>query len=436
MSSKLKPWAESTLSAHVKESVSICAYSCTMLRGHNHSLTHLRTVDGDLCSSFHEACLKLGLLEDDSQYHLAMEEAIVSNSPASIRTLFAVILAWCEPSNPLEIYNNHKEAMVEDFLHQQRILQRDDDIEVNDDIFNLALNDLQEKVISMGGRQLSEYGLPQPQAVDNERLTREYRREISYDQGEQQAYVEHNAALLTADQCNVYNCFCSMIDRNEGGLLFLDAPGGTGKTFLINLILAKIRSEGKIALATASSGIAATLLIGGRTLHSTFKIPLDLNAIDIPVSSVKRGTALCKVIQEAKAIIVDEAPMTNRRAFEALDRTLRDLTGNNHPMGGICTLLCGDFRQILPVIPRGTRGNIVDACVKKSYLWDNVFVKHLQTNMRVHLCGDQAAGQFADQLLAIGDGKFLTDIGTTDVVQLPETMGTFVCNIVELMSRV
>jgi len=39
-----------------------------------------------------------------------------------------------------------------------------------------------------------------------------------------------------------------MVDRNEGGILFLDAPGGTGKTFLVNLILAKIRSEGKIAL--------------------------------------------------------------------------------------------------------------------------------------------------------------------------------------------
>ena len=74
---------------------------------------------------------------------------------------------------------------------------------------------------------------------------------------------------------------------DEGGMLFLDAPGGTGKTFLINLILAKLRSEGKIALATASSGIATTLLTGGLTLHSTFKIPLDLHAMDIPIYSIK-----------------------------------------------------------------------------------------------------------------------------------------------------
>ena len=72
-------------------------------------------------------------------------------------------------------------------------------------------------------------------------------------------YVELNLPLLTSDQCEVYDCFCSMIDGDEGGILFLDAPGGTGKTFLINLILAQLRLEGKIALATASSGIAATL---------------------------------------------------------------------------------------------------------------------------------------------------------------------------------
>jgi len=105
-------------------------------------------------------------------------------------------------------------------------------------------------------------------------------------------------------------------------------------------------------------------------------------------------------------------------------------------MGGICTLLCGDFRQILPVIPQGIRGNLVDACVKKSYLWDNVVVKHLQTNVRVHLCGDQATGQFSDQLLTIGDGKFPTDDDTNDIVQLPETTGMFVSSINELMSRI
>ena len=66
---------------------------------------------------------------------------------------------------------------------------------------------------------------------------------------------------------------------------------------------------------------------------------------------------------------------------------------------------CWDFRLILPVIRDGTRGNIVDSCLKKSFLLDHVIVKHLHTNMRVQLHGDEAAGEFASRLLAIGDGK-------------------------------
>ena len=56
--------------------------------------------------------------------------------------------------------------------------------------------------------------------------------------------------------------------------MFLDAPGGTGKTFLINLVVKKLIIEKKIVIATATSGIAATLLLRGQTCHSAFKIPL------------------------------------------------------------------------------------------------------------------------------------------------------------------
>ena len=59
----------------------------------------------------------------------------------------------------------------------------------------------------MGGRELSEYGLPQPQTVDNDRFAWECSREIDYDRGEQQVYVDHNVPLLTADQQDVYDCF-------------------------------------------------------------------------------------------------------------------------------------------------------------------------------------------------------------------------------------
>ena len=103
----------------------------------------------------------------------------------------------------------------------------------------MALTELQDKLYSMGDRQLSSYGLPQPQAVDLQRLSQEYFREINYSVVEQEAYLQSNEPLLTEDQRDVYNYLCGLIERGEGGIVFLDAPGGTGKTFLI---LAKLRS--------------------------------------------------------------------------------------------------------------------------------------------------------------------------------------------------
>ena len=74
----------------------------------------------------------------------------------------------------------------------------------------------------------------------------------------------------------------------------------------------------KIALVPASSGLAATLIPGGRTIHSI------LTHCDVPLCSIKKCTSLARVIREACPIIVDEAPMSNKFEFEALDRSLRE----------------------------------------------------------------------------------------------------------------
>ena len=81
---------------------------------------------------------------------------------------------------------------------------------------------------------------------------------------------------MTSDQQNVFITFIQAVQDKQKDMFFLDAPGGCGKTFLIETILSTIRSERKIAIDTASSGLAATLLTGGRTVHSTFKVDLDI----------------------------------------------------------------------------------------------------------------------------------------------------------------
>jgi hypothetical protein len=93
---------------------------------------------------------------------------------------------------------------------------------------------------------------------------------------------------LTPDQYNVYKSVLHTIDNGNGGLIFLDAPGGTGKTFLLNLLPVKGRQTGKIALAVTASGIPAILLTGGRTAHSAFKLTLNLAHCETPTCNIKK----------------------------------------------------------------------------------------------------------------------------------------------------
>ncbi len=112
-------------------------------------------------------------------------------------------------------------------------------------------------------------------------------------------------------------------------MFFLDGLGGTGKTHVYGLLLAKVKSQRRIALAVTSSGIAALLLEGGRTAHSRFKIPIDLH--EQSTCMIAPRTNLALLIQQTYLIIWDEAPMVHRHAFEAVHRSLRDLMRPMNP---------------------------------------------------------------------------------------------------------
>lgn len=129
------------------------------------------------------------------------------------------------------------------------------------------------------------------------------------------------------------------------------------------------------------------LLDGGRTAHSRFKIPIELN--NESTCNIKCGSPEAQLIIRSSLIIWDEAPMTNRYAFEALDRTLRDIMKEvdpefkNIPFGNKIILFGGDFRQILPVIKNGTKNQIINASIKSSTLWQHMIKFHLKINMRI-----------------------------------------------------
>ena len=104
--------------------------------------------------------------------------------------------------------------------------------------------------------------------------------------------------------------------------------------------------------------------------------------------------------------------MIHRHAFEAVNRSLLDVQDHpDLPFGGVVLVSGGDFRQTLPVVPRGGRAETVSACIKRSDLWRHVTTLRLTINIRVQQLGSGAAipdasiQEFANWLLFIGEGR-------------------------------
>uniref|UniRef100_A0A8D8T3L0 ATP-dependent DNA helicase n=1 Tax=Cacopsylla melanoneura TaxID=428564 RepID=A0A8D8T3L0_9HEMI len=398
------------------------------------SFQDIRTVNGETCVTYRDACQRLELLENDSHWEHTLGDAVLSSSPHQIRTLFAIILSSCFPSNPEELWNKYKNDMADDILHRMR-RSGNPDLQFSAEIYNEALILIEDLCLMMSNKRLNQLGMTPPNRPMHDAFNQELLRETQYDHNAMRETIEKDLPLLNQQQKYAYDKLMKVVNDGSGGIYFLDAPGGTGKTFLITLILATIRSQNGIALALASSGIAATLLEGGRTAHSALKLPLNMQTSENPTCNLSKNCGMAKVLQQCKMIVWDECTMAHKKSMEALDRTMRDFRNNQNIFGGTMILLAGDFRQTLPVIPRATPADELNACLKSSVLWKHVKVLTLNMNMRVELQNDDSGRMFGKQLLDIGNGKIPSD-PVTGCISFPLNFCQFAESKSDLIQKV
>ncbi|GJX56922.1 DNA helicase [Tanacetum coccineum] len=218
--------------------------------------------------------------------------------------------------------------------------------------------------------------------------------------------------MMVHGQRQIYDRVIDAATKDQQALIFVYGHGGTMKTFLWKVPINALRSEGQIMLVVASSGIASLLLPAGRTAYSRFKLPLDL--IDDSICNIKNNTHIGVLLAETSLIIWDESPMNDRRCFETLDRTLRDIMDVPDKLfRGKLVVLGGDFRQTLPVKKGRSKAEIIAASIAKSHLWNHFKVYTLIENMRLQQPGmndnkRHSSSSFATWLLDVGNGKIGT----------------------------
>ncbi|GBN28218.1 hypothetical protein AVEN_191803-1 [Araneus ventricosus] len=324
------------------------------------SFEDLKTVDGIECNTFQQACKMQGLLEGDQYWYGTLNEAIQTRAPFQLRLLFAMICGFGEVNDIPELWFRYKDALNEDFVRQYS----------EDSGPQYALAEIEEflKHYNLNLKKLKLPTVHLPDALSNV---------PSFDILVEQQKGQINAQKLNEEQKLVFDIILKAIYDNKedtSRLFFLDGPAGTGKTFLYNTLLPTIRGKRHDITPVASTGIAATLLNGGRTAHSVFKISIVLNATS--TCNVKPSTQKAKLIYDTKLIIWDEAPMTHVHAFIAVDGLLQDLAICSLLFGVKVILLGGDFRQVLPVVLKGSRSLTVASCLKKDNLWSKFNEKH------------------------------------------------------------
>lgn len=376
------------------------------------SFENLRTVNGFCYATFKEACIALGLLEDDSDCIGALTEASGFQSASSMRQLFATVLLFCEPANSFQLWEMFKNQLFEDYFYHS------DGMEPSN-VYNMALADIQ-RILTNNGKSLDDY--PGFSTIPN------FNPDAAFDDAEIN-FVEVNQlnlnyeANMNLEQREIYNEIVGCVvneNENQKNVFFIDGPGGTGKTYLYDAIISKMNLLGKKIVAVASSGIASLLLPNGQTAHSFFKIPVNID--ETSMCNISKQSKKAKELAGLNLIIWDEAPMTHRYCFECLSRSLQDIKNSSKPFGGVIVLFGGDFRQILPVVLKGSKSDTIDACLKRSDIWINVECRKLYRNMRVNV--SETSEEFVKWLLKVGDGKNQNDqlSNSTDSFDIPRDL--------------
>ncbi|KAL3625913.1 hypothetical protein CASFOL_030442 [Castilleja foliolosa] len=383
-------------------------------------------------ASYREACYARGLLGDDREYIDAITEASEWASGRALRALFVSILSAETLAKPEEVWSKTWQYLSDDILHKQLRTFQNPELHLSEsDIKNLTLIEI-EKLLKQQSKSLRDYeGMPFPDddggVVGYSKLVSD---ELNYDR--KALALEHDRLIsnMTAEQNGVYSEIMNAVNSDCGGFFFVYGYGGTGKTYFWRTLSAALRSKGHIVLNVASSGIASLLLPGGRTAHSRFGIPL--NPHEGSDCNIRKGSPLAELIVRCKLIIWDEAPMMHKHCFEAVNNSLQDIMEDIHPankgrpFGGKTVVLGGDFRQILPVIPKGTRQDIVNATINSSYLWKHCIVLRLTKNMRLQSLDDTderaKLKELSEWIASIGDGNVGVENDRCSSIEIPDDM--------------
>ncbi|KAF8748442.1 Helitron helicase-like domain at N-terminus [Rhizoctonia solani] len=341
----------------------------TMVHGPT-SFESLRTFEGQVFPTFKEASIAQGLLESDEEWARCLAEAAQYKTGRQLHCLFVVILTACHPMDPGQLWIQFCAQTCDDLRYKLSQEPWNCPHALDEYVYDFGLY-LVEVLVLETGSNMQDVNMPTCQQnwdQINQEQNCLIQEQYALQDAQPEGLEDQLQQQLNNEQLAAFNQVLASVQNDLAVTFLLYGPAGTGKTLLYWTLCTTLHAQGKIVICVASSGLAALLLPGGKTSHSVFKIPIEIKEENIANQPDK-------------------------------------------PFGGITVVFGGDFRQTLPVIPKGTPEQIVAACLKESPLWAGIEKMRLTCNMCLQH-GDAEMAEFATWLLGIGEGLQLPQ-GTT-----------------------
>ncbi|KAF8050757.1 hypothetical protein N665_1890s0003 [Sinapis alba] len=215
-----------------------------------------------------------GYLDNDVLWHESISECSTWATPSQLRDMFVTFLINCFVSSPKDLWEHSWKSMSEEILYKRQSILGHKNLQVDDENLEQYTLIEVEKLMRMHERSLNDFGgIPKIKPVLLKELGNNlWNQELDYDVAEETLKHEIQYNQLNDEQRVVYNAVLESIEKKKGKLFFVNGAGGTGKTFLYQTLISRLRSRKQIVLPVTSSGIAALLLPNGRTTHSRFNI--------------------------------------------------------------------------------------------------------------------------------------------------------------------
>ncbi|CAN1778545.1 ATP-dependent DNA helicase PIF1 [Linum perenne] len=185
------------------------------------SFVHLRTVNGTVCRSFKVACQKLGLLANDDEWLLVMNEVGQWGMCSLLRTLFVSMLMFCELANPIDLFNKTWELMAKDISYKYRRENRDYAAVADSEIVKNRLLQQLDHLLAAYTSSLAHFGLPTP-TLDHSLSSTDHllSAQLNYDAQVESDAAESMLRKLNFRQAEAFKAIIQSVAHSEGKLFF------------------------------------------------------------------------------------------------------------------------------------------------------------------------------------------------------------------------